>query len=78
MGFFCLVDFVALKAEESGHSMAQHVHGLVCSRFFKLYNLIELMDKDSELVMNWMECVATSLMGPRLVSLCDGSFGPLN
>ena len=58
--------------------MAQHAHGQICSRFFKLYNNVELMDKGSELVMNWMGCVATSVMGPRLVSLSGGSFGPLN
>ncbi len=71
------MDFVALKAEESGR-MAQHAHGQICSRFFKLYNLVELMEKGSEMVMSWMGCVATSVMGPRLVSLSKDSFGPLN
>ncbi len=33
MGFFGPLDFVALKAEESGR-MAQHAHGLICSIFF--------------------------------------------
>ncbi len=28
--------------------------------------------------MKWMGCVATSLMGPRLLSLSEYSFGPLN
>ena len=76
-GFFGPVDFVALKAEESGR-MAQHAHGLICSRFFKLYNIEELMEKGSEKVMSWMGCVATSVMGPRLVSLSEDSSGPLN
>ena len=44
MGFLCPLDFVALKAEESYH-MAQHAHGLICSSFFKLYNIIDLMKK---------------------------------
>ncbi len=33
VGFFIPVDFVALKAAESCR-MAQHAHGLMCSRFF--------------------------------------------
>jgi len=42
IGFFGPLDFVALKAEKSGR-MAQHAHVLIiCSRFFKLYNIIEL------------------------------------
>ena len=57
----CHVDFVALKAEELGR-MSQHAHGLICSRFFKLYSLIELLDKGSDLVMNWMGCVAKSVI----------------
>ena len=77
MGFFGPSDFVALKAEESGR-MAQHAHGLICSRFFKLYNIEELMEKGSEMVMSWMGCVATSVMGPRLVSLSEDGSGPLN
>ncbi len=77
MGFFGPLDFVALKAEEAGR-MAQHAHGLVYSRFFKLYNIDELMGKDSKLVMSWMGCVATSVMGPRLVSLPEDNYGPLN
>ena len=76
-GFFEPVDFVALKAEESDR-MAQHAHGLICSRFFKLYNIDELMEKGSEMVMSWMGCVATSVMGPRLVSLSEDSSSPLN
>ena len=76
-GFFGPLDFVALKAEESGR-MAQHVHGLICSRFFKLHNIIELMEKGSELVMNWMGSVATSVMGPHLVSRSEDNSGPLN
>ncbi len=56
------MDFVALKAEELGR-MAQHAHGLICSRFFKLYNIEELMEKGSEMVMSWMGCVATSVIG---------------
>jgi len=36
------------------------------------------MDKGSELVMNWMGCVATSVMGPCLVSLFDDSSCLLN
>jgi hypothetical protein len=39
MSFFGHVDFAALRAEESGR-MAQHAHGLICSRFFKLYNIV--------------------------------------
>ena len=75
MDFFGPLDFVALKAEESG-SMAQHAHaGLICSRFFKLYNIVELMEKGYELVMSLMGCVATSVMGPRLVSLLEDKFG---
>jgi hypothetical protein len=70
MGFFGPVNFVALKAEES-FSMAQHAHGLICSRFFKLYNIIELMEQGSKLVMNWMGCVATSVMGLGLVFLSN-------
>ena len=70
-------DFVALKAEESGR-MAQHAYGLICSRFVKLYNIIELMEKGSELVMIWMGYVATSVMGPRLVSLHEYISGPYN
>ena len=77
MGFFGPIDFVALKAEESGR-MAQHAHGLICSRFFKLHNIIDLMEMGSQLVMNWMGCVASSVMGPRLVSRSEDNFGPLN
>jgi hypothetical protein len=44
MGIFGHVDFVALKAKESGR-MAQHAHGLICSCFFKLYNIIGSMEK---------------------------------
>ncbi len=71
------MDFVALKAQESGR-MAQHAHGLICSRFFKLYNIVELMGKGSEFVMSWMGCVATSVMGPHLISLCEDNSGSLN
>jgi len=77
MRFFGIVDFVALKAEELGR-MAQHAHKLICSRFFKLYNILEFMDKGFDLVMNSMGCVATSVMGPRLVSLFGDSSDPLN
>jgi hypothetical protein len=77
MGIFGPLDFVAFKAEESGR-MTQHAHGLICSRFFKLYNIVELMEKGYELVMSWMGCVATSVMGPRLVSLSEDSPSPLN
>jgi len=58
--------------------MAQHAHGLICSRFFKLYNIVRLMEKGFELVMSYMGCLATSVMGPRLVSLSEDGFGPLN
>jgi len=64
MGFFGTLDFLALKAEESV-CMAQHAHGLICSRFFNLYNIVELIEKSSEFVMSWMGYVATSVMGPR-------------
>jgi hypothetical protein len=77
MGFFGSLDFVALKSEESGR-MSHHAHKLICSRFFKLYNIIELMEEGSELVMNWMECVATSEIGPCLVSLSNDRSCPLN
>jgi hypothetical protein len=40
--------------------------------------MIELMDKGFDLVINWMRCGATSVMGPRLVSLSDDNSGPLN
>jgi hypothetical protein len=53
ISFFGPLDFVALKAQKPGR-MAQHVHGLICSRYFKLYNIVELMEKGSELVMSWM------------------------
>ncbi len=36
------------------------------------------MEQGFELVMNWMGCVATSIMGPLLVPLYDESAGPLN
>jgi hypothetical protein len=62
MGFLGQLDFVALKAEESGR-MAQHALGLICSRFFKLYNIVKLMETCSKLVMIWMGCVATSVIG---------------
>ncbi len=75
--FFGPVDFVALKAEGSGR-MAQHAHGLICSGFFKLYNIDELMEKDSEMIMSWMGCVATSVMGSRLVSLSEDNYCSLN
>jgi hypothetical protein len=75
--FYGLDDFVALKAEESGR-MSQHAYGLICSRFVKLFNTIELMEKGSEHVMSWMGCVATSVMGPRIVSLSKDNSGPLN
>jgi hypothetical protein len=58
--------------------MAQHAHGIICSRFFKLYNIVELMEKGSELFIIWIGCVATSVMGPSLVSLSEDNFGPLN
>jgi hypothetical protein len=73
MGFLGPVDFVAFKAKESCR-ITQHVHGLICFRFFKLYNIIELMGKVFELVMSWMGCIATDIMGPRLVSLSEDSF----
>ncbi len=53
MGLLGLVEFVALKAEESSR-MAQHADGLICSRLFKHYNIIELMETSSELDVNWM------------------------
>jgi hypothetical protein len=58
MGLFGPSDFLALKAKESSR-MAQHAHGIICSRFVKLNNIVELMEKGSELVMSWMGCVAT-------------------
>ncbi len=36
------------------------------------------MEKGSEIGMNWMVCVITSVKGPRFVSLSDDSFYPLN
>jgi len=42
MGLFGPMVFLAFKAEELGR-MAQHAHGLFCSRLFKLHNIIELM-----------------------------------
>ena len=77
MGFFGPLDFVALKSKESSR-MTQHAHGLICLRFFKLSNIVELMERGSKFVMSWMWCVATSVMGPRLVSLFEASPGPLN
>ena len=62
MGFFGPLIFLELRAEESSR-MAQHAHGLICSRFFKLYNIVEF--KGYELVMSWMGYVAISVMGPR-------------
>ncbi len=35
------------------------------------------MEKGSQLVISWMGCVGTSVMGPRLVSLSEDSFGHL-
>jgi hypothetical protein len=67
MGLFGLVDFLALKAELTGH-MAQHSFSI-----FKLYHITELMETCSEIVMIWMGCVATSVMGPCLVSLSNDS-----
>ena len=58
--------------------MAQYDHGLICSKIFKLCNIIELMDKGSKLILNWMRYVATSVMGPRLVSLFDDNSGSLS
>jgi hypothetical protein len=58
--------------------MAQHGHGLICSKLVKLYKNVELMEKGSELVMSWMGCVATSVMGPRLILLSEDSTGPLS
>jgi hypothetical protein len=77
MGFFSPVDFVASKAEESSR-MAQYAHGLICSRFFKLHHIVDLIEKGFELIMNRMGCVAISVMGPRLVSLSENRSGPLN
>ena len=67
MGILGHVDFVALKAEESSR-MAHQSHGLIYSQFFEIHNIIELMGKGSEFVMNLMGCVATSLIGSRLLS----------
>jgi len=36
------------------------------------------MKKGSELVLSWMGCVATSVMGPRLNFLSEDSPSPLN
>ena len=58
--------------------MAQHAHVLICSRFFKLYNINKFMETHSQLVMNWMGCVATNDMGSRLVSLFDDISYPLH
>jgi len=77
MGFFDSLDLVALNAKETGR-MAQNAHGLICSRFSRLYNIIELLDKGYELVMDWMGCVASIVMGPRLVSLSDNNSSLLN
>ena len=76
MGFFSPVDFVASKAEESSR-MAQYAHGLICSRFFKLHHIVDLIEKGFELIMNWMGYVATSVVGPRLLSLSENRSGPL-
>ena len=77
MGFFGPLDFVAFKAKESVR-MAQHAHGLIFSIFFKLYNIVELMKKGSQLVMSWMGCVTTSVMGPRLDYVSEDISVPLN
>jgi hypothetical protein len=77
MGFLVPLDLAALKAEETGR-MALHAHGLICSRFFKLCNIIDLMEKGSKLVMNRIGGEATSAMGPSLVSLSDDRFGLFN
>ncbi len=77
MGDFGPVDFVALKAEELCR-MAQNAHGLIFYRFVKLYNVIEFMEKGLDLVMNWMGCASTNVIGSRLVPLFDDSSCPLN
>jgi hypothetical protein len=56
--------------------MAHHANGLICPRVFVLKNIIELMKKGSDLVMNWMECVATSVIVPRLISLFEDTSDP--
>ena len=58
MGFFGPLDFVALKSKESSR-MTQHAHGLICLRFFKLSNIVELMERGSKFVMSCMWCVAS-------------------
>ncbi len=37
-----------------------------------------MLEKGFEFVMSWIGCVATSVMGPQLVSLSEDTFGPLN
>ena len=52
LGLFDLVDFAILKAKESSR-MAQHTRRLICSRFFTLYNIIELREQGSKLIMDY-------------------------
>jgi hypothetical protein len=58
-------------------------YGTTCKRkiFFSIFQTIQyyrIGEQGSELVMNWMGCAATTVIGPRLVSLSDDSSGPLN
>ena len=70
MEFFGLLDFVALKAEESSH-MTHHARGLICYRFFKLHNIIILWKKV-------LSSLGIGVMGICLVYLSENNFGPLN
>ena len=68
LGFFGPLDQIHIGAEESGRA-AQHAHGLLGSRFFKLHNITEVMNTGSQYMLAWMGSVATCVMGSRIVDL---------
>ena len=76
LGFFGPLDRVNMKVEESGR-MAQHVHGLLGSRFFKLHNVTAIMDAGSAIMLRWMGSVAKCVMGSRMVALAEDGITPL-
>ena len=76
LGFFGALDRVNMKVEESGR-LAQHAHGLLGSRFFKLHNITDVMDSGSGTMMQWMGSIAKCVMGSRIVALAEDGITPL-
>ena len=76
LGFFGPLDRVNIKVEESGR-LAQHAHGLLGSRFFKLHNILDVMNSGSFMMMRWMGSIAKCVMGSRIVAFAEDGITPI-